>query len=162
MSPRAVLSAAEPDPRWFRSRPPRDALIDSGPLIALFNRADRWHPAALAWLESNQHIRLHSTWPVMTEACALLARRVHNLAALDFLDWAQRGALRLDHPPDGALGSVVSICQRFAGLPLDLADASIAEAAARLGIAHVVSLDRDFDVYRDAGGKKLKNLFSPR
>jgi predicted nucleic acid-binding protein len=104
MSPRGVLSAAEPDPRWFRSRPPRDALIDSGPLIALFNRADRWHPAALAWLESNQHVRLHSTWPVMTEVCALLARRVHNLAALDFLDWAQRGALRLDHPPDGALG----------------------------------------------------------
>ena len=98
----------------------------------------------------------------MTEVCALLARRVHNLAALDFLDWAQRGALRLDHPPDGALGSVVSICQRFASLPLDLADASVAEAAARLGIAHVVSLDRDFDVYRDAGGKRLKNLFSPR
>jgi len=162
MSPRPSLSAAEPDPRWFRSRPPRDALIDSGPLIALFNRSDRWNPATMAWLESNQHVRLHSLWPVMTEVCALLARRVHNLAAIDFLEWAQRGALRLDSPPDGALVSVMGICRRFASLPLDLADASIAEAAARLGIAHLVSLDRDFDVYRDANGKKLKNLFSPR
>jgi len=98
----------------------------------------------------------------MTEVCALLARRVHNLAALDFLEWTQRGALRLDSPPDGALVSAMAICRRFASLPLDLADASIAEAAARLGIAHIVSLDRDFDVYRDANGKKLKNLFSPR
>lgn len=162
MSPRSLLSAAEPDPRWFRSRPARNALIDSGPLLALFNRTDRWHPAAVAWLESNQHVKLHSTWPVLTEVCALLARRVHNLAALDFLDWVQRGAVRLDSPPQGSLGNVAAICQRFASLPPDLADASIAEAAARLDIAHVVSLDRDFDVYRDARGKKLRNLFNPR
>jgi hypothetical protein len=70
-------------------------------------------------------------WPAFTEVCALLARRVHNLAALDFLDWVQRGAVRLDSPPQGPLGSVADICQRFASRPLDLADASIAEAAAR-------------------------------
>ena len=53
----------------------------------------------------------------------------------------------------------LTICRRFASLPLDLADASIAEAAARLGIEHVVTLDRDFDVYRDAKGRRLRNLF---
>jgi predicted nucleic acid-binding protein len=54
---------------------------------------------------------------------------------------------------------VLAICQSFSSLPLDLADASIAEAAARLRIEHVVTLEHDFDVYRDAKGRRLRNLF---
>jgi hypothetical protein len=109
-------------------------------------------------LQANPQVRLHSTWPVLTEVCALLARRIHNDAALDFLQWVQRGALQLDTPADWSLTSVLAICQRFASLPLDLADASIAEAAERLGIRHVVSIDQDFDIYRDAKGHPLHNL----
>jgi predicted nucleic acid-binding protein len=112
----------------------------------------------VAWLQAHPQVRLHSTWPVLTEVCALLARRIHNGAALDFLQWVQRGAVQLDAPADWSLTSVLAICQRFADLPLDLADASVAEAAERLGIRHVVSIDRDFDVYRDGKGQALQNL----
>ena len=137
---------------------PLDALIDSGPLLALFNRNDHWHTPTLNWLQAHEHVRLHSTWPVLTEVCALLARRIHNTAALDFLQWVQRGAVQIDVPADWSLTSVLAICQRFASLPLDLADASIAEAAERLQIRHVVSIDKDFDIYRDARGQPLVNL----
>ena len=41
---------------------------------------------------------------------------------------------------------------------LQLADASIAEAADRLQIRPVVSMGKDFDVYRDAKGQALMNL----
>jgi predicted nucleic acid-binding protein len=95
---------------------------------------------------------------VLTEVCALLARRIHNDAALDFLQWVQRGAVQLDVPADWSLTSVLGICQRFASRPLDLADASIAEAAERLDIQHVVSIDQDFDVYRNGKGEALVNL----
>ncbi len=44
------------------------------------------------------------------------------------------------------------------GLPFDLADGSIAEAAARLKLRHVLSIDAGFDVYRDRNGKPLINL----
>ncbi len=47
---------------------------------------------------------------------------------------------------------------RFASLPLDLEDASIAEAASRLKIRHVPSVDSDFDVYRDPAGQALLNV----
>ncbi len=50
------------------------------------------------------------------------------------------------------------ISERFASLPFDLADASIAEAAQRLKLRHVLSLEADFDVYRDKAGKPLTNL----
>ncbi|WP_455227260.1 hypothetical protein [Lautropia mirabilis] len=48
--------------------------------------------------------------------------------------------------------------KNLASLPLDLADASIAEAAARLGIHRIINIDADFDVYRDARRKALVNL----
>ena len=153
-----ILSVEEPSASWLTQLPPQNALIDSGPLLALFNRSDRWHAPTVAWLQANPQVRLHSTWPVLTEVCALLARRIHNAAALDFLQWVQRGAVQLDSPADWSLTSVLAICQRFASLPLDLADASIAEAAERLQIRCIVSIDKDFDVYRDAKGQVLRNL----
>jgi uncharacterized protein len=152
------VSAQEPGAQWLLQPPAQDALIDSGPLLALFNRSDKWHGPTMAWLQAHTQVRLHSTWPVLTEVCALLARRIHNAAALDFLQWVQRGAVQLDAPADWSLTSVLAICQRFASLPLDLADASIAEAAERLRIRYIVSIDKDFDVYRDVKGQALLNL----
>jgi uncharacterized protein len=153
-----TLSVEEPSASGLTQLPPQNALIDSGPLLALFNRSDRWHAPTVAWLQANPQVRLHSTWPVLTQVCALLARRIHKAAALDFLQWVQRGAVQLDSPADWSLTSVLAICQRFASLPLDLADASIAEAAERLQIRCIVSIDKDFNVYRDAKGQVLRNL----
>ena len=112
----------------------------------------------LQWLQAHPQAKLLSTWPVATEVCALLARRIHNQAALDFLRWAQRGGIGLDSPGDLSLADVLAISERFASLPFDLADASIAEASARLRIAHILSIDADFDVYRDRAGAPLVNL----
>ena len=134
------------------------SLADSGPLLALFNAADHWHARVLAWLKEHPQVQLFTTWPVATEVCALLARRVGNPAALDFLRWAQRGAVRFDLPDAGSLAEVLAISERFRDLPFDLADASVAEAASRLRIRHVLTLDADFDIYRDKAGRALVNV----
>jgi predicted nucleic acid-binding protein len=149
-------TAQEPTARYLSFSGP--VLVDSGPLIALFNGADRWHAPVVEWLRAHPKAGLRSTWPVATEVCALLARRLHNDCALDFLRWVQRGGLALEAPVDGAVTEVLRISERFASLPFDLADASIAEAAARLKIKHILSIDADFDVYRDRAGKPLVNL----
>ncbi len=145
-------------PRALRRAAQGRALVDSGPLIALFNAADRWHTPVLAWLRDHAEVRLVTTWPVLTEVCALLARRLHNDAAIDFLRWIERGALDVDRTEATTLAEVLAISERFADLPFDLADASLAEAAARLQIGAIVSIDTDFDVYRDRSGKPLANL----
>ncbi len=133
-------------------------LVDSGPLLALFNGADKWHGAVLKWLQGNGQAQLVTTWCVATEVCALLARRIGNDAALDFLRWAQRGGIAFDIPEPTSATEVLRISERFADLPFDLADASIAEAASRLRIRQVLTIDTDFDVYRDAAGKRLVNV----
>jgi len=155
---RAATVAREPPPRWAVHAGP--VLVDSGPLIALFNGADHWHASVLSWLQANPAAALVGTWPVATEVCALLARRIGNACALDFLRWVQRGALLLDAPVEGSLTEVLRISERFADLPFDLADASIAEAAARLRLRHVLSIDSDFAVYRDRSGRQLINLLA--
>lgn len=134
-------------------------VADSGPLLALFNRSDNWHGRVVDWLRRNPQVRVISTWPVATEVCALLARRVSNAAALDFLRWIERGGLALDVPaPAATLQEVLRISVRFADLPFDLADASVAEAAGRLKIRHVLTIDSDLDVYRDRQGRALTRV----
>ncbi len=133
-------------------------LVDSGPLLAVFNRTDRWHTTVTEWLKTNPRIKLITTWCVLTEVCAMLSRRVHNDAALDVLRWALRGGITVDGAPQDALVSVLAISERFADLPFDLADASIAEAAERMRIRRVMSIDSDFDVYRDHAGRPLHNV----
>lgn len=150
---------AEPAAPWAAALQGQ-VLVGSGPLLALFNAGDSWHARVLAWLKAHPAMALVSTWPVLTEVCALLARRVHNQAALDFLLWVERGGLRVDSPIDTSLPQMRRIAQRFASLPLDLADASIAEAAERLGLRHILSVDADFDVYRDGRGRPLTNLLN--
>lgn len=150
-------SVAERSAPWYRPSV-RVVLVDSGPLLALFNRADSWHDRVAIWMQLNPQAKLITTWPVMTEVCAMLARRIHNEAALDFLRWAQRGAISCDAPVQASLATVLQISVRFASLPFDLADASIAEAASRLKIRHILSVDSDFDVYRDPAGEALQNV----
>ncbi len=155
LPPASPLTAAEPPPGFAGLG---RVLVDSGPLLALFNAADHWHALVLAWLQAQPGAQLITTWPVATEVCALLARRIGNPAALDFLRWAQRGGIQLDQTQDHSLAEVLHISERFASLPFDLADASIAEAAGRLKIRQVLTIDADFDIYRDRSGKPLVNL----
>jgi uncharacterized protein len=146
--------------RNFRGFGPKPTVVvvDSGPLLALFNGSDHWHRQVIDWLTENPQAMLVSTWPVVTEVCAMLARRVHNEAALDFLRWVQQGALTLDNPVPASITTVLQISVRFASLPFDLADASVAETCSRLKIRHILSVDADFDVYRDPAGEALINV----
>ena len=132
-------------------------LVDSGPLIALFDARDGWHERVIRWLREHPRTGLVTTWSVLTEVTALLARRVRNEAALDFLRWVDRGGVSLDTPTASSLHEALRTSERFGDLPFDLADASIAEAAWRLRIDHVLSIERDFTVYRDKAGRQLSN-----
>ncbi len=136
----------------------KSVAADSGPLLALFNRADSWNAPVLAWLEANPKTRLMTTWPVVTEVCALLAKRVGEPAALDFLFWIERGGVTLDTPAPASFHTVLDITQRYRNVPFDFADASVAELAARHGLADVLTIDSDFDIYRDGRGRALHNV----
>lgn len=136
------------------------ALVDTGAIVALVNRADRYHAAAKEWFSRFRGL-LMTTEAVVTEtAYVLAASPPHQQAALG---WVQRaraaGLLRLE-PADNheALGRVLA---RYAGLPCDYADATLIALAERTGVAAIATIDqRDFSVYRIKGRKRFRILIS--
>ena len=51
-----------------------------------------------------------------------------------------------------------ALIEKYRDLPFDFADASVAVLAEQAEIGEVITLDRDFEIYRDSRGKRLKNL----
>jgi uncharacterized protein len=89
-----------------------------------------------------------------------LRSRVGKQAELDFLTWIERGGLVLASQDMTALSRIKSLIAKYRDLPFDFADASVAVLAEQTGLSQVLTLDRDFDVYRDARGRRLKNVLA--
>lgn len=132
------------------------ALIDSGPLIALFDNNDSYYPRAIDFLRSFQG-QLISNSAVLTEVTHLLDFSLQ--AQVDFLQWVAKGGLTLVEITKADLIRIVELVKQYSDLPADFADASLVAIAERLKIQEVVSIDKDFTVYRIKGMKAFRNLF---
>jgi predicted nucleic acid-binding protein len=133
----------------------RSTLVDSGPLVALFDRDDRHHRRVVAFLK-RERLRLRTTWPVLTEVTALLPRA----AGLDFVDFVCRGGVAVADLGPEDLWLMASLGRKYADVPMDFADASLVALALREDLDSIVSLDRDFEIYRLAHKRSLRNLLS--
>ena len=126
-------------------------LVDTGPLVAFLNRRDADHERCVAaWREQGP---LLTVWPVVTEAMHLLA---FSRAAQDALGELIERAVEVAPLDRGDLPRVRNLMERYASLPLDLADACLVRVAERLGIGTVFSLDHDFTVVRPRHAKRFR------
>lgn len=134
----------------------RNTLIDAGPLIALFNRSDQYHMAAVRFIEE-YHGYLWTTWPVLTEASHMLDFNVKSQIAL--LEWVRRGGVRIFDLNESHMNRIIHLTQKFNDVPMDLADASLVIASEHTGYREVASIDSDFYIYRDIRNQYLQNIF---
>lgn len=136
------------------------ALLDTGPIVALINRADSHHPRAAEFFQRFRE-QLWSTEAVLTEVAYVLAPSLtHQIAALT---WLQRsvgaGFLRFEGMND--LSRVAALLTKYADVPADFADVSLVWLAQQKRIDKVATIDeRDFAIYRSYAGKPFKNLFA--
>ena len=136
--------------------PPR-VIVDAGPLIAWFDAADGWHAAVRGFFAGFRG-ELLSTWPVLTEVCHLLPERL----APSFLRWVGLGGVTVVDVPAAAALVLADRMDKYADLPMDLADASLVWLADTTGVLDVATLDRrDFGIYRTERGKALRNVLDP-
>ena len=133
----------------------KSTLIDAGPLIALFDRDDKYHHKVRELL-SHTTTALFTTWPVITETCHMLDFSAE--AQLDFLEWTYRGGLRIHELGDNDLERIISLIRKYRDRPMDLADASLVVTSEVLGIKQIISIDRDFEIYRRADKKPIENI----
>ena len=133
----------------------KSSLIDAGPLIALFDRSDQHHQRVIQFLKSYKG-RLITTWPVLTEVCYMLDFSIET--QLDFLNWISDGGVEVYELKQWQIGSIHDVMEKYADLPADFADASLLQVAEEMELNLIITIDRDFEVYRNQKGKSLKNL----
>jgi uncharacterized protein len=133
----------------------KDIIVDSGPLIALFNKSDRYHERILKFLK-NFNGRLKTSWIVVSEVMHLLSFSVN--AQLNFLEWIARGGLIVEDIKSNDMDYLIKRIKKYSDLPMDLADASLMCLAERENILQILSIDSDFDIYKTLKGKSLQNV----
>ncbi len=134
------------------------ALVDTGAIVALVNRADLHHATALGWFSSFRG-ELLTTEAVLTEtAYVLAASPPHRRAALAWVQRARTARL-LAIQPVADQAAVAAILGRYASLPCDYADATLIALAEQTGVCAIATIDqRDFSVYRIKGRKRFRIL----
>jgi uncharacterized protein len=119
-------------------------LIDTGPLVALFDASDNYHRRCLDLLK-DLDCSLLTVWPVLTEAFYLLN---FSWKAQDNLwEFLAQGGMEIADPRRSNIERCRVLMKKYRDLPMDLADAALVAAGEAGRIATIFTLDhKDFSV----------------
>ncbi|MBI2204659.1 MAG: PIN domain-containing protein [Candidatus Rokubacteria bacterium] len=133
----------------------RTVLLDTGPLVALLNRRDRYHRwSTEQWADIA--LPVLSCEPVLTEACFLLRELAGGPSAI--LELVGRGAVKIAYGVEAEVDALGKLMTRYADVPMSLADACLVRMVERHPGAMVLTLDRDFRVYRSHGRRVISTI----
>jgi hypothetical protein len=135
----------------------KEVLIDSGPLIALFDASDKYHQDAVDFIKRNK-FKLVTTIASITETLHLLD--FNRNAQIDFLEWVQRGAVEIHNIENIDFQRLKELTEKYRDLPMDFADSCLVYLAEKLNLNTIATIDRDFSIYRIHGKKKFKTIMS--
>jgi predicted nucleic acid-binding protein len=132
-------------------------LIDSGPLIALFDASDKYHKKAINFIKSNKY-PLVTTIASITETLHLL--NFNRNAQIDFIEWIHQGAVEIQNIENDDFGRIKDLTDKYRDLPMDFADSCLVYLAEKLSLNTIATIDRDFSIYRIKGRRKFKVILS--
>ena len=127
-------------------------LVDTGPLVALFDPRDGQHERCVKVLKRIRE-PLSTTTPVLTEAFHMLGpASVGSDRLRDFIEGDGLSVWFLDRL---SLRRAFELMELYADHPMDLADASLVVAAESASTRKVFTIDRgDFATYRIRRGHR--------
>ena len=135
---------------------PANALIDTGAILALLDRSDRWHAPCV---EAFRQLRLPllTSEAVLTELFHLVGEtRSEMEAAWKFV---RSGAVVLGTIEDAELAQVRTLMSRYWDRPMDFADATLVYLAKRESLSAILTVDQaDFTTYRIEGKRRFRVL----
>ena len=127
-------------------------LVDTGPLVALFDPQDEQHNRCRATLKEIRECILTTT-PVLTEAFHILGPA--SIGSDRLREFVEDGGLSVWFLDRAWLTRAFELMELYADYPMDLADASLIAAAEALGTRKVFTIDRkDFETYRVRRGHR--------
>lgn len=128
------------------------AIVDTGPLVAFFDRAERHHGWVVERI-GELDAPLLVCEPVLAEAMYLLAR--HAKARDLVLELIENGALSLAFRIEDHVALLRKLLRKYRDTPMSLADACIVRMSEVYERHAVLTLDSDFLVYRKHGRTPL-------
>lgn len=135
------------------------ALLDTGPLVALFDVDDVAHSHYRQLLQQERAgWHLTTTWPCVVEASHFLPVQTGT----SMLQWVEQGGVSIFPFDPEHLHDMRALMQRYTDgrrTRMDFADASLVWAAGETAIAQVWTIDvRDFYRYRLPDGRSFEIL----
>ena len=131
-------------------------IIDSGPIIALFDRSDKFHNKVLDFIKTYKG-KLVTSWAVITEVSHMLDFNLQ--VQIDFLKWCEAGGIEVYDISQTEISNIRIMMEKYIDVPMDLADATLMYIANKENIKNIVSIDNsDFDIYRTLKKQSLNNL----
>ena len=129
-------------------------IMDTGPLVALIRKTDHYNIWAREHLKNLQppFITCES---VVSETCFIL--RGQRQGVLDLL---AAGFLKVDFPLGKDVGSICKLMDKYADVPMSLADACLVRMSEIHDGSRVFTLDAEFRIYR-RNGRQTIPLITP-
>ena len=131
-----------------------NGLIDTGAILALLDRDDRWHARCRAAFASLR-FPFATSAAVLAEVFHLVGDQPRDVeAAWGFLRSDAVTVLPID---DGDLPALEALMGRYADHPMDFADATLVHLAYRESLTTVFTIDHaDFETYRIGGRRRFR------
>jgi uncharacterized protein len=127
-------------------------LVDTGPLVALFDPQDEQHNRCRRTLKEIRE-PIFTTTPVLTEAFHMLGPA--SIGSDRLREFVEVGGLSVGFLDQASLARAFQLMDLYADHPMDLADASLVAAAEALGTRRVFTIDRrNFETYRIRRGHR--------
>lgn len=137
-----------------------NALIDTGAILALLDRTDRWHRISVDAFEQLR-LPLVTSEAVLTELFHLVGDSRHEMEAAWRL--VRSGAIVLAVIEDSELPQIQALMSRYSDRPMDFADATLVYLAKREALSTIFTVDHaDFDTYRIEGRRRFRVLPASR
>lgn len=131
----------------------QQVLLDTGPLVALINRRDRFHEWVKAEWGKVQPPLL-TCEAVFTEACFLLQGVYGGQEAV--ITFMRKGIVQISFCLKEEVDRISELLTRYRSVPMSLADACLVRMAEQHSEGIVFTLDSDFRIYR-----RNRNQFIP-
>ena len=133
----------------------KPTLLDTGPLVAMLDRADMHHPWSVSHWAQLQPPML-TCEPVITEACYLLRNNPRGgRAVMELID---RGIVQIAFQLNENIAALVELLCKYTDVPMSLADACLVCMAELQPATTVFTLDSDFRLYRKRNRKVIPVL----
>lgn len=130
-------------------------ILDTGPLVAYLSQNDVHH----AWAKSqftNIQAPIYTCESVISETCFLL-RRFLDARKIIF-EWMHQNIIQIPFNLKTEIDQVRRLMERYKTVPMSLADACLVRMGEQIQDSYILTIDKDFLIYKKHGRYAIPNL----